>query len=257
MNKRLPLLLVLGLCSAAPQADTIPVTWTLLSDANPGAPFAGRWAGPDLLWGTGDEADAPGRNAAGHASTFRDDSGAFEGYEGGSFSTALDTLTFDYTFTSSDILTEFSCAVCQPPLFDVQSTSMLSTTSGGTNGGGLLPDGRFSVSFDVVNDFGDTFRATGTTVLFGNGGPTAATVDAAVLAHFATVSPWLPANWASALVMQLDFEVIDGPNLGFAGTQVLTAYDVAPVPVPAALPLIASALAGVAAVGRRRSARQG
>ncbi|MEQ8231579.1 MAG: hypothetical protein RLW61_14115 [Gammaproteobacteria bacterium] len=240
-----------ALYAASLHAAQIPYHAIYLADPDPGSPFVGKTAGPDLLWGTADDVAAPGRNAPGNASTF--DNGTVFGYFSGTYDTVYDDATGAFVYTQVEAFNKLNCSICVPPFFDAPGGPIvLSTTSGGTNGGQYFLDQTFVASLDTIDPEGNVYRASGAGLsLFKGQNPADFTSDPGLLTHLETVIPRLPANWGIITVAGFTVEAIAGPLVGsFSAEQSITAYTV--VPTPGAALLLTPALL---LLGRKGHAR--
>ncbi len=259
ITARLHALLLMTAVAGAADAATTHATWHFVADAAPGSPFVGRTAGADLLWGTADDSAAPGRNAAGHASTFTGGfpGGPFEllGFFGGTFTTTTPDDFATFSVTSVDAVNTTSCLDCASPYFDAPGSAVLSGASGAINAGEATAPGVYAWSLDTDNGPSGVLRSSGLGyVLVPGVAPADLFADAGIVAHFETLLPWLPADWLFASVSLLDIAGIDGPVSGFGGRQSMSFYatpaDLTVVPLPAAAWLLAAPLALL----RRRAA---
>lgn len=244
-------------------AVPLPQKWQLISDDGPSSPFVDMLPGPDLLWGTGDEVSAPGRNGAGHSSFLAFDAAPSFVFSvfGGSWQQTLETSDFTVVFDGFDIAGTFNCPAflgCNPEAVNAPFTASLTSVPGPSPSASVnagVPVGFQVASYQVdsLNSDGTVFRRNGTSFVLFPGQDANLLFGAELAAHFDLIraSAALPADAVLAYWAET-FQGIAGPSAGFTGVQAGTAY-LAPIPVPSALPLAVSALATIGVWRARRT----
>jgi hypothetical protein len=240
------LLLMLSAAIATP-ALAVEIEYTFLTHPS----LIGKSPGNDGLWGTTDDMDVPGFNTKGAATADLNADGSFA-YLGGGTTFDLDTTTGAYNFVSVTALSEFTV----PGVFtNFNATGTLSPT--GVNKGTVnFLSQTFAHKYDTsFPAFSAIVRTSSVGTFVSNGqNPADVISDAGLLAHVSFLIPLLPTNWQFLLVSLDTYDVLDSATLALriSGVGSSADFSVAPVPLPAALPLFTLALGGLAAVKRAR-----
>jgi hypothetical protein len=237
--------LAAGLLLSASSASAVIVDFTYLTHPS----LVGMAPGLDGFWGNGNDVDlsAQGLNTHGTASVaVSSDLQALSFVRGGFQSDDHLDGTFDYvslTVSADVVITGFG---------ESSNTQELSAT-GANSGTYTVPAQTTSSTYETILQMPSIglvdaifhFESAGAFVVRGQDPATLFSGD--LVTHLNFLIPLLPSNWNILYVAAESYQQIGGP---FAGFNTVVAYSV--VPVPAALPLFAVALGGLAAVRRRR-----
>ena len=222
--------------------------------------FIGKSPGPDGLWGTGDDFDAPARNSFGGASEFSFSDGSY-GYWQGTLVSETDPMTGQFSFLDMDWTGEVDCILCGGP--SAISGALAPGMWGGaiTSGTGFIAQSEVAVTSFLGTE---TIRAetqgypndNGSSLFLFNGADPAAVFpgNQDLIDHFNILIDIVDAtgdDWVFISTDRQDLEILDGVRATLTGTQSWSGYQLAPIPVPAALPMLAGALLILGRIARK------
>lgn len=214
--------------------------------------FIGKEPGPDGLWNTADDKALPGQNTIGAASGFSNSDGTFGFWQGTLESEIVSGL--DFQLLTLDWTGESSCTACLGSIAPISA----SLASGGPYGGSITSGNSYinSLRTDVTSFVGTELVESSTIgfptdigggiFIFNGQDPNVVFLgNQDAIDHFSFLIPIvnsLGVDWVGIFTERQNLDFIGGPRDLVTGIQSYTVVQLAPVPLPASLPLLAGAL---------------
>ena len=234
-------LLIFAIFFAAPIHAQVSQNILLTDDA-----FIGKEPGPDGLWNTSDDTAVAAHNTIGAASGFANSDGTF-GFWQGTIESQL--ILPDFEIVSLNYTGESSCTVCLGTNFALSATLANDGPFFGTITGpnSLITSVRTNVTSISGTELIETKTAghpndigAGLFIFNGQDPEVIFAGNQDVIDHFSFILPivnGLGIDWVTITTDRQTVDFIGGPRDSVTGIQSYTVVQLAPVPVPASLPL--------------------